>query len=95
MKKNKIEIFKKNLEEEKFSSEFIQKALQYFAELEKETEVNDYNNLEEVLNYYDICGSFTCNTTISELNLKDFRGDISSLKEDYPELLDLNLYFET
>ena len=94
MEMKKIEIFKKNLEEASFTTDFIKKALDYFIELEEETEVNDYNNLEEVLNYYDICGSFTCNTTISELNLKDFRGDISSLKEDYPELLDLNLYFK-
>ena len=93
-KMEKMEIFKKNLEEASFTRDFIKQALEYFNELKREVEVNDYNNLEEVLDYYNRIGSFTCNTMQSELNLKDFRGDIAILKEDYPELLDINLYFE-
>ena len=93
-KMEKMEIFKKNLEGHGFSTEFIKKALDYFNELEDEKEANDfYNKVEEVIDDYNRCGSFTYNTIQSELNLKDFRGDISILKEDYPELLDLNLYF--
>ena len=93
-KMEKMEIFKKNLEDHGFSTEFIKKALDYFNELEDEKEANDfYNKVEEVIDDYNRCGSFTYNTIQSELNLKDFRGDISILKEDYPELLDLNLYF--
>ena len=92
-KMEKMEIFKKNLEGHGFSTEFIKKALDYFNELEDEKEANDfYNKVEEVIDDYNRCGSFTYNTIQSELNLKDFRGDISILKEDYPEL-DLNLYF--
>ena len=94
-KMEKMEIFKKNLEEASFTTDFIIQALNYFNELEDEKEANDfYNNLEEVIDDYNRCGSFTYNTIQSELNLKDFRRDISSLKEDYPELLDLNLYFK-
>ena len=93
-KMEKMEIFKKNLEGHGFSTEFIKKALDYFNELEDEKEANDfYNKVEEVIDYYNRSGSFTYNTIRSELNLKDFRGDIAILKEDYPELLDLNLYF--
>ena len=90
----KMEIFKKNLEEASFTTDFIIQALNYFNELEEEKEANDfYNKVEEVIDDYNRCGSFTYNTLQSELNLKDFRGDIAILKEDYPELLDLNLYF--
>ena len=93
-KMEKMEIFKKNLETLNLSNDFIKKALDYFNELEDEKEANDfYNKVEEVIDDYNRCGSFTYNTIQSELNLKDFRGDIAILKEDYPELLDLNLYF--
>ena len=91
----KMEIFQKNLEEASFTTDFIKKALEYFNELEEEKEANDfYNKVEEVIDDYNRCGSFTYNTIQSELNLKDFRGDIAILKEDYPDLLDLNLYFK-
>ena len=90
----KMEIFQKNLEEASFTTDFIIQALHYFNELKEELEVNDYNNLEEVLNYYNRCGSFTCNALQSELNLRYFRKDIYILKEDYPDLLDINLYFK-
>ena len=94
-KMEKMEIFKKNLETLNLSNDFIKKALDYFNELEDEKEANDfYNKVEEVIDDYNRCGSFTYNTIQSELNLKDFRGDVAILKEDYPELLDLNLYFK-
>ena len=94
-KMEKMEIFKKNLEEASFTTDFIKKALDYFKELEDEKEANDfYNKVEEVIDDYNRCGSFTYNIIQSELNLKDFRGDIAILKEDYPDLLDLNLYFK-
>ena len=93
-KMEKMEIFKNNLEALNLSNDFIKKALDYFNELEEEKEANDfYNKVEEVIDDYNRCGSFTYNTIQSELNLKDFRGDIAILKENYPELLDLNLYF--
>ena len=93
-KMEKMEIFQKNMEALNLSNDFIKKALDYFNELEDEKEANDfYNKVEEVIDDYNRCGSFTFNTIQSELNLKDFRGDITILKEDYPELLDLDLYF--
>ena len=94
-KMEKMEIFKKNMETLNLSNDFIKKALDYFNELEDEKEANDfYNKVEEVIDDYNRCGSFTFNTIQSELNLKDFRGDIAILKEDSPELLDINLYFK-
>ena len=93
-KMEKMEVFKNNLEALNLSNDFIKKALDYFNELEEEKEANDfYNKVEEVIDDYNRSGSFTYNTIQSELNLKDFRGDIAILKENYPELLDLNLYF--
>ena len=93
-KMEKMEIFKKNLEGHGFSTEFIKKALDYFNELEDEKKANDfYNKVEEVIDDYNRCGSFTYNTIQSELNLKDFRGDIAILNDYWTELLDLNLYF--
>ena len=94
MNYEKMEQFKNNLKGNGFSQSFIKKALDYFNELEEEKEANDfYNKVEEVIDDYNRCGSFTYNTIQSDLNLKDFRGDITILKEDYPELLDLDLYF--
>ena len=90
---NNMEIFKNNLEEQGFSSEFIQKALEYFGELVEEKEIDDYNSLEEVINYYNQNGSFTFNKYKSEENLKELKEDILFLKEQYPELLNLDLYF--
>ena len=91
-KMEKMEIFKKNLEEASFTTDFIKQALNYFNELEEEKEANDfYNKVIEVIDDYNRCGSFTYNTIQSELNLKDFRGDITILKEYYPDLLDLDL----
>ena len=89
----KMEEFKKNMEALNLSNDFIKKALDYFIELEEEKEANDfYNKVEEVIDDYNRCGSFTYNTFQSELNLKDLRKDIALLKDEYPEL-DLNLYF--
>ena len=93
MKNEKMEVFKKNLEVQGFSLEFIQKALEYFTELEEEKTASDYNNIEEVIDYYNHCGSFTCNATKSEENLEGLRWDLAILIEDYSELLNLDLYF--
>ena len=94
-KMEKMEIFKKNLEEASFTTDFIIQALNYFNELEDEKEANDfYNKVEEVIDDYNRCGSFTYNTTQSELNLKDFRGDIAILNDFCPGFLDINLYFK-
>ena len=95
MKNEKMEQFKNNLENEKFSTEFIQLALNYFNELEKEKEVNDYNNIEEVVDFYAKSMSFTWNTVESENNLKDLREDLYLLyKKDSNNFIDFNLYFE-
>ena len=93
MKNEKMEIFKKNMESRCLSTEFIKRALNYFKELEEEKVASDYNNIEEVIDYYNHCGSFTYNTLQSEENLKDLRCDIAILIEDYTELLNLDLYF--
>ena len=94
-KMEKMEQFKKNLEEASFTTGFIKKALEYFNELEEEKEANDfYNKVEEVIDDYNRCGSFTFNTIQSELNLKDFRGDIAILNDYRPDVLDLDLYFK-
>ena len=62
-KMEKMEIFKKNLETLNLSNDFIKKALDYFNELEDEKEANDfYNKVEEVIDDYNRCGSFTYNT---------------------------------
>ena len=95
MKKEKMEIFKRNLEDEKFSKEFIKKALQYFTELQEEMEIQELTDIEEVIGYYAKIGSFTCNTLQTEINLKDFREDLYLLyTKDYNNILDFNLYFE-
>ena len=92
MTMEKMEIFKKNLEEASFTTDFIKQALNYFNELEEEKESNDsYSKVEEVIDDYNRCGSFTYNTIQSELNLKDFRRDITILKEYYSDILDLDL----
>ena len=93
MKNEKMEVFKKNLEVQGFSLEFIQKALEYFTELNEEKFASGYNSIEEVIDYYNHCGSFTCNTLQSEENLKGLRWDIAILIEEYTELLNLDLYF--
>ena len=93
MKNEKMEKFKNNLEG--FSPEFIQRALNYFTELHKEMEAGEYNNLEEVLDYYNRIGSYTCNSFQSELNLINFREDILKLSDcDTNNILNLNLYFK-
>ena len=93
-KMEKMEIFQKNLESLNLNNDFIKKALDYFNELEDEKEANDYNKVEEVIDDYNRCGSFTFNTIQSELNLKDFRGDITILNDYCPDVLDINLYFK-
>ena len=91
--KNKKEDFKNNLEG--FSPEFIQRALNYFNELEEEMEAGEYNILEEVLDYYNRIGSYTCNSFQSELNLINFREDLYLLYiKDSNNFLEFYLYFE-
>ena len=93
MRNNKMEQFKNNLEGQGFSTEFIQRAIEYFTELEEEMEVQEMSNIEEAIQYYDSVGSYTCNTLQSENNLKEVREDIAWLKDNYPDL-DLDLYFQ-
>ena len=94
-KMEKMEEFKKNMEAFNLSNDFIKKALQYFAELEEEKELQEMATVEEVIDYYNRCGSFTYNTIQSELNLKDFRGDILKLYDcDTNNILDFSKYFE-
>lgn len=89
---DKMEIFQRNMEEAGFTSDFIVQALKYFRELEEEMKIEEINNIEKVISYYSMAGSFTCSIEKSEENLKDLRKDIALLKEDYPEL-NLELYF--
>ena len=93
MRVEKMETFIKNLEGQGFSQEFIKKSVNYFTELEEEREVQEIINIEEVIEQHNKCGSYTCNILETENNLKELRGDIALLKDEYPELLDLNLYF--
>ena len=91
----KMEEFKRNLEEANFNQEFVQKAIQYFTELQEEMEVQEMKTIEEAIDYYARIGSFTCNTLQTEINLKDFREDLYLLYiKDYNDILNLNLYFE-
>ena len=90
-----MEIFKNNLENKKFSTEFIKRALNYFSELEEEMEVQEMEGVEDVIQYFDRCGSFTCNTLSTEENLKNFRKDILKLFNcDTNNIMDFSKYFE-
>ena len=73
----KMEIFKKNMEEAGFTTDFIGQALHYFTELEDEREVQELETLEEVIDYYKKIGSYTCSTMKTEENLLSLRDDIS------------------
>ena len=91
----KMEIFQKNLEGHGFSTEFIQKSLQYFNELQEEMELQEMSNIEEAIQYYDSVGSYTYNTLQSENNLKEVREDIAKLFDcDTNNILDFSKYFE-
>ena len=95
MKNEKMEIFKKNLENQGFSKDFIKKALNYFNELEEEKELQEMATVEEVINYYNKSGSFTFNTLQSENNLKELRKDILMLYDcDTNNIMDFSKYFE-
>ena len=95
MKNEKMEIFKKNLEVQGFSLEFIQKALNYFTELNEEMEVQEMEDIEEAIQYFDNYGSYTYNTLSTEENLKNFRKDILKLFNcDTNNILDFSKYFE-
>ena len=91
---NNMEIFKKNLEEANFSLEFIKKALEYFTELNEEMEVQELINIEEVIDDYNRCSSFTCNSLQSENNLRYFRKDLYKLFQyDTNNLMNFLDYF--
>ena len=62
MKNQKMEQFKNNLEGQGFSQEFIQKALEYFTELEKEKKTEKLESIEEVIDYNARSFTFTWNT---------------------------------
>ena len=95
MKNEKMEIFKKNLEVQGFSLEFIQKALEYFTELNVEMEVQEMEGLEEAIHYLDNYGTYTYNTLSTEENLKEIRKDIAKLFEcDTNNIMDYSKYFE-
>ena len=95
MKNNKMETFKNNLENQGFSTEFIQRALNYFTELNEEMEVQEMDSVEEAIQYYDSVGSYTCNLLQSENNLKEVREDIAKLFDcDTNSLLDSSKYFQ-
>ena len=95
MKNEKMEKFKTNLEGQRFSPEFIQRALNYFNELTEEMEVQELASIEEAIQYYDKIGSYTCNTLTSEENLKEVREDILKLYEkDSNNILNFSKYFE-
>ena len=90
-----MEIFKTNLEEAGFSTEFIQRALDYFNELEEEMKLQEMSNIEEAIQYYDSVGSYTCNILQSENNLKEVREDIAKLFNcDTNNIMDYSKYFE-
>ena len=94
-KMEKMEIFKKNLEEASFTTDFIIQALNYFNELEDEKEANDsYNKVIEVIDDCNRCGSFTYSNIQSELNLIDFRKDLYKLfQHDMNNLMNFLDYF--
>ena len=95
MKNQKMEIFKNNLEEQGFSSGFVKKSIEYFNELHEEMELQEMTTIEEVIGYYAIIGSYTCDALQTEENLKNYRHDIYLLsEEDYNNILSLNIYFE-
>ena len=95
MKNEKMEQFKNNLEGQGFSQDFIKKALEYFTELNEEMEVQELNELEEVIQYFDKIGSFTCNISQSEENLINFREDIAKLSDcDTNKILNRAKFFE-
>ena len=81
MKNEKMEIFKKNMEEAGFTTDFIGQALQYFNELREEGEFQELPNLIDVIDYYSKIGSFTCNSLQSFCNLYNFREDLNKLFE--------------
>ena len=95
MKNEKMEIFKKNLEEQGFSQKFIQRALNYFTELNEEIEVQVLNNIEFAIQYFDRCGTYTFNTLSTEENLREIRKDILKLFNcDTNNIMDYSKYFE-
>ena len=53
------------------------------------------STVEDIIQYFDRCGTYTCNTLNTEENLKDFRSDILKLFNcDTNNILDFSKYFE-
>ena len=93
-KSKKMEEFKNNLEGQGFSIGFIKKAIEYFIELEEEREIQEMATIEEVIDSYNRCSSFTCNALQSELNLRYFRKDLYKLFQyDTNNLMNFLDYF--
>ena len=90
--RNNMKFFENNLKVQGFGVAFIEKALEYFRELEEERDVQELKSIERVLYSYNEVGSYTCSILQSEDNLKDLREDIALLKYECPEL-NLDLYF--
>ena len=93
-KMEKMEIFKKNMEEAGFTTDFIGQALQYFTELEDEREVQELETLEEVIDYYKKIGSYTCSTLRTEENLLSLRDDISNILDRADGIMDPFNFFK-
>ena len=93
MELEKMEIFKNNLKEAGFTEEFIKQALNYFNELKREGEIQGLN-VEDTLYYFNVIGSFTCNTHQSEINLINLRKDLYKLYQyDINNVMNFNDYF--
>ena len=90
----KMEMFKKNLEKAGFTTDFIGQALRYFSELEDEREVQELETLEEVIDYYNKIGSYTCSTMKTEENLRYLREDISIIIDYSDGIMDPFNFFK-
>ena len=86
----KMETFKKNVTEAGFTEEFVNQALNYFNETEKESRVQVLS-LEDILGYLS---SFTCNALQSEINLINLRKNLYKLYQyDTNNLMNFLDYF--
>ena len=91
----KMEIFKNKLEEAGFTADFITQALHYFNHLKMEGEAQEISNLLEVIDYFNITGSFTYNSLQSFYNLSNFIKDLTKLYNwDTSNILNYPDFFE-
>ena len=91
---DKMEVFKNNLEKAGFTTDFIGQALLYFTELEDEREVQELETLEEVIDYYNKIGSYTCSMLRTEENLLSLRDDISNVLDRADGIMDPYKFFK-